>query len=93
MTLPVCPSAFIRFAVAICSVSSTFRGRPNLAPLARDAALFSAVRSSVNSRSYSARELRTPIIMRPAGVEESMPSVTDTKVTPRPVISLTDCTT
>ena len=28
---------FIRLAVAMCLVSSTFRGRPNLVPLARDA--------------------------------------------------------
>jgi hypothetical protein len=39
MSLPVCPSAFIRLAVAMCSVSSTLRGRPNLAPCARDDAL------------------------------------------------------
>jgi hypothetical protein len=31
MSFPVCPSAFIRFAVAMCSESSTLRGRPNLA--------------------------------------------------------------
>ena len=31
----------------------------------------------------------TAIIMRPAGVEESMPSVTDTRVTPRSISSLT----
>jgi hypothetical protein len=35
MSLPVCPSAFIRFAVAMCSASSTLRGRPNLVPLFR----------------------------------------------------------
>jgi hypothetical protein len=35
MSLPVCPSAFIRFAVALCSVS---------VPLARDVARFNAVR-------------------------------------------------
>ena len=45
MSLPVCPSAFIRFAVAMCSASSTFRGRPNLVPLARDDARLRAVRS------------------------------------------------
>ena len=37
MSLAVWPSAFIRFAVAMCSASSTLRGRPNLVPLARDA--------------------------------------------------------
>ena len=36
MSLPVCPSAFIRLAVAMCSASSTLRGRPNLVPLARE---------------------------------------------------------
>jgi hypothetical protein len=36
MSLPVCPSAFIRFAVAMCSASATVRGRPNLVPLARE---------------------------------------------------------
>ena len=36
MSLPVCPSAFMRFAVVMCSESSTFRGRPNFVPLARD---------------------------------------------------------
>ena len=89
MSLPVCPSAFIRFAVAMCSGSSTFRGRPNLVPLARDVARFNAVRSLVSSRSYSASEPSTPITMRPAAVDESIPSVVDTKVTPRSVRSLT----
>ena len=37
-------------------------------PLARDDARFNAVRSLVSSRSYSASEPRTPIIMRPAAV-------------------------
>ena len=59
--------------MAICSVSPTLRGRPNLVPLARDAARLSAVRSLISSRSYSASDPRTPIIIRPAGVEESMP--------------------
>src|SRR5882757_11527597 len=68
MSSPVWPSAFIRFAVAMCSASSTLRGRPNLVPLARDDALFNAVRSLTSSRSYSASEPRTPIIMRPAAV-------------------------
>ena len=36
MSLPVWPSAFIRFAVVMCSESSTLRGRPNLVPLARE---------------------------------------------------------
>src|SRR6478736_8605958 len=83
MSLPVWPSAFIRFAVAMCSLSSTLRGRPNMVPLARDAARLRAVRSLVSSRSYSASEPRTPIIILPAAVEESMPSVTDTNVTRR----------
>ncbi|NIH95232.1 hypothetical protein FHU31_002188 [Mycolicibacterium fluoranthenivorans] len=61
MPLAVCPSAFIRLTVAMCSASSTFRGRPNLVPLVRDAARFSAVRSLISSRSYSAREPRTPV--------------------------------
>ena len=30
MSLPVCPSAFIRFAVVMCSASSTLRGSPEL---------------------------------------------------------------
>jgi hypothetical protein len=34
---------------------------------------------------------RTPIIMRPAGVDESIPSEVDTSVTPRSVNSLTVC--
>jgi hypothetical protein len=46
ISLPVWPSAFIRLAVAMCSGLSTFRGRPNLVPLARDDARFRAVRSS-----------------------------------------------
>src|SRR6478736_10120903 len=83
MSLPVWPSAFIRFAVAMCSLSSTLRGRPNMVPLARDAARLRAVRSLVSSRSYSASEPRTPIIILPAAVEESMPSVTDTNVSRR----------
>ena len=53
MSLAVCPSAFIRFAVAMCSGSSTFRGRPNLVPLARDDARFRAVRSLISPRSPS----------------------------------------
>ena len=36
MSLPVCPSAFIRLAVAMCEVSSTLRGRPNFVPFARE---------------------------------------------------------
>lgn len=38
MSLPVWPSAFIRAAVAMCSASSTLRGRPNRVPLAREVA-------------------------------------------------------
>jgi hypothetical protein len=89
MCLAVWPSAFIRFAVAMCSASATFLGHPNLVPLARDACRFNAVRSITSSRSYSAREPRTPIIIRPAAVEESMPSVVDTRVMPWSVSSLT----
>jgi hypothetical protein len=48
--------AFIRLAVAMSSASLTFRDRPNLVPIARDAARFNAVRSIVSSRSYSARD-------------------------------------
>ena len=40
---------------------------------------------------YSARDPRTPIIIRPAGVEESIPSVTDTRVMSRSVRSFTVC--
>jgi hypothetical protein len=58
-------------------------GRPNFVPLARDAARFRAVRSLISSHSYSASDPRTPIIIRPAEVDESMPSVVDTSVTPR----------
>jgi hypothetical protein len=36
MSLPVWPSAFIRAAVAMCSASATWRGRPELVPLTRD---------------------------------------------------------
>jgi hypothetical protein len=43
MSLPVCPSAFIRFAVAMWSTSFTLRGRPNLVPLARDDARLQSV--------------------------------------------------
>ncbi len=89
MSLLVCPSCRMRLAVAMRTLSSTFRGRPNRVPLARDTARFNAVRSLTSSRSYSAREPRTPIIMRPAGVDESMPSVTDTRVTPPPVKTFT----
>jgi hypothetical protein len=32
IALPVWLSAFIRFAVTMCSESSTFRGHPNLVP-------------------------------------------------------------
>src|SRR6185312_2010785 len=66
----------MRLAVAMWSASSTLRGRPNLVPLTREAARLRAVRSLVSSRSYSASEPRTPIIILPAAVEESMPSVT-----------------
>jgi hypothetical protein len=51
MSLQVWPSAFIRFAVAMCSESSTFRGGPDLVPLARDTARFRAVRSPNPARS------------------------------------------
>jgi hypothetical protein len=49
MSLPVCPSAFIRFAVAMWSASSTLRGRPNLVPFAREVWRLSAVRSLPDS--------------------------------------------
>ena len=55
----------------------------------RDAARFNAVRPRVSSRSHSASDPRTPIIIRPAGVEESIPSVSDTSDTPRPLSALT----
>ena len=55
----------------------------------RDAARFNAVRSRVSSRSYSASDPRTPIIIRPAAVEESIPSVSDTSDTPRSLSALT----
>ncbi len=65
MSSPVWPSDFIRFAMAMWSASATFLGRPNLVPLVRDACRFNAVRSITSSRSYSASEPSTPIIMRP----------------------------
>ncbi len=79
MSLPVCPSAFIRFAVAMCSVSSTLRGRPNLVPLARDDALGRAVRSPDISRARQAgvtskiqdHHWPDPNIIRTAGVKDS----------------------
>jgi hypothetical protein len=46
-------------------------------------------RSFTSSRSYSARDPNTPIIMRPAAVDESMPSVVEIRVTPRSVKALT----
>jgi hypothetical protein len=52
---------------------------------AREAARFRAVLSIANSRSYSARDPKTPIIILPAAVLESTPSVTDTSETPRSV--------
>ena len=51
MSLPVWPSAFIRVAVAMWSLSLTLRGRPNLVPLAREAERLSALRSWISSRS------------------------------------------
>lgn len=89
MSLPVWPLAFIRRAVAMCSVSSTLRGRPNFfavlpggftlerGPLLDQLALDSAIDASM------------PITMRPVAVDESIPSVVDTKVTPRSVSFLT----
>ena len=55
----------------------------------RDAARFNAVRSRVSSRSHSASDPRAPIIIRPAAVEESIPSVSDTSDTPRSLRALT----
>jgi hypothetical protein len=89
MSLAVWPSTFIRIAVETCSALATLWGRPNLVPLAREACRFNAVRSLISSRSYSAREPSTPIIILPAGVDESIPSVTDTRVTPLSVRALT----
>ena len=77
MSRAVCPSAFIRLAVATWLGSATFFRRPNLVPFARDIARLSAVRSFTSSRSYSARDPKTPIIMRPAAVDESIPSVVE----------------
>jgi hypothetical protein len=68
---------------------ATFFCRPNLVPFARDIARLRAVRSLTSSRSYSASEPSTPIIMRPAAVDESMPSVVEINVTPRSVKALT----
>jgi len=50
-------------------------GRPNLVPVARDVARLRAVRSLVSSRSYSAREPRTPIVIRPAAAAFSLSAV------------------
>ena len=47
------------------------------------------VRSLISSRSYSARDPSTPIIMRPAAVDESIPSLVDASVTPRSVSAFT----
>jgi len=58
-------------------------GRPNSVPLAREAARLRAARPLVSARSYSAREPTTPIIILPATVDESMPTVTVTNFTPR----------
>ena len=63
-SLPVWPSAFILRRGDVLGVVY-LAGRPNLVRLARDDARFSAVRSLMNSRSYSARDPRAPIIMRP----------------------------
>ena len=41
------------------------------------------------SRSHSASDPRTPIIIGPAAVEESIPSVSDTSDTPRSLSALT----
>jgi hypothetical protein len=56
MSLPVCPSAFIRVAVAMCSASATLRGRPNFVPLVRDDARFKAVRSLISSRLHGIQD-------------------------------------
>ena len=55
----------------------------------RSASRLSAVRSFTTSRSNSAMLANTPITIRPAAVDESIPSVVDTKVTPRSVRVLT----
>ena len=54
-------------------------------PKTPDIAHLSMVRSFSSSLSYSARDPSTPIIMRPAAVAESMPSVVENRVTPRSV--------
>jgi hypothetical protein len=78
MSLPMWPSAFIPVAVEMCSGSSTLLGRANFGEVARVVARLRAVRSLISSRSYSATDPRTPIIIRPAAADESMPSVTYT---------------
>src|SRR6478609_3237125 len=85
----VCPSPFIRRAVATWAGSATLVRRPNLVPLARETPRFKDVRSFTSSRSNSAMLARTPITMRPAAVDESMPSVVEIRVTPASVSALT----
>jgi hypothetical protein len=75
MSLQVWPSAFIRFAVAMCSESSTFRGGPDLVPLARDTARFRAVRSPDPARSRQGG-----VISRDLGVIRSCLKSRETRV-------------
>ena len=55
---------------------------PEFGALAREAARLRAVRSLTSSRSNPAMLARTPITVRPATVDESMPSVVEIRVTP-----------
>jgi hypothetical protein len=68
MSLPVCPSAFIRFAVVMCSESSTFRGRPNGPngwPIDLGDASGMASSASTSRRGASlARENEHPLLVR-----------------------------
>lgn len=64
-------------------------GRANLVPFARDATRFRAIRSLISSRSYSARDPKSRIIILPAGVEESMPSAVGISVMPKSVSAST----
>jgi hypothetical protein len=78
----------IRFAVSPAVRCRRSMGQWQV-PLRREVSRFNAVRSRTSSRSYSANDPKTPIIMRPAAVEESIPSVLEINVTPRSVRALT----
>ena len=64
-------------------------GSTELAADSRACCSLRAVRSRTSSRSYSASEPSTSIIIRPAAVLESMPSEVNTRVTPRSVSAST----